>query len=189
VFFASGFAAVIYQVIWQRALLALYGANIESVTMVVAAFMLGLGLGSLLGGRLASRSSVDLPALFGLMELGIGCWGVLSLRVFQWVGSWTIDAAPVLTATAIFGLVLVPTLLMGATLPVLVSYVARQTPTVGEAVGSLYSINALGSATGAVAAILVLFGSLGQQRSVLLAASMNVAIALVVVWRRRVVHA
>src|SRR5712675_523001 len=54
-FFVSGFPALLYQIVWQRALFTLYGVNIESVTMVVTAFMLGLGLGSLAGGRLSER--------------------------------------------------------------------------------------------------------------------------------------
>jgi len=48
-FFASGIPAIIYQIVWERALFSLYGINIESVTIVVSAFMLGLGLGSLAG--------------------------------------------------------------------------------------------------------------------------------------------
>ncbi len=47
-FFFSGFPALIYQIIWQRALFSIYGVNIQSVTVVVSAFMLGLGVGSLL---------------------------------------------------------------------------------------------------------------------------------------------
>lgn len=53
VFVLSGFAALVYQVAWQRALAAIYGVDMESVTVVVTAFMLGLGLGSLAGAGLA----------------------------------------------------------------------------------------------------------------------------------------
>ena len=52
-FFVSGFPALLYQIVWERALFTLYGVNIESVTMVVTAFMVGLGLGSLLGGMVS----------------------------------------------------------------------------------------------------------------------------------------
>lgn len=54
-FFVSGAAALLYQVVWQRTLFAIYGINVESVTMVVTAFMLGLGLGSLAGGGSPKR--------------------------------------------------------------------------------------------------------------------------------------
>jgi len=59
-FFFSGFPALIYQLTWQRALFRIFGVNIESVTVVVAAFMLGLGLGSLLGGELSKRQAISL---------------------------------------------------------------------------------------------------------------------------------
>ncbi len=53
VFFVSGFPALIYQIVWQRALFVIYGLDAVSVTIVVTAFMLGLGLGSLAGGALS----------------------------------------------------------------------------------------------------------------------------------------
>src|SRR2546425_7927708 len=70
-FFFSGFPALIYQIIWQRALFGIYGVNIESVTVVVSAFMLGLGVGSLLGGFVSERSNIPLLAVFGAAEIGI----------------------------------------------------------------------------------------------------------------------
>src|SRR5258708_25485914 len=62
-FFFSGFPALIYQLTWQRSLFLIFGVNIESVTIVVTAFMLGLGLGSLAGGWLSKRRDVP-PLLF-----------------------------------------------------------------------------------------------------------------------------
>jgi spermidine synthase len=59
-FFLSGFPALIYQIVWQRALFALYGVDIESATLIVTIFMLGLGLGSLAGGWLSARRWVNL---------------------------------------------------------------------------------------------------------------------------------
>src|ERR1035438_10351409 len=54
-FFCSGFPALIYQIVWQRVLFSIYGVNVQSVAVVVSAFMLGLGIGSLVGGRLSER--------------------------------------------------------------------------------------------------------------------------------------
>src|SRR5436853_4397413 len=62
-FFFSGFPALIYQLTWQRALFRIFGVNMESVTIVVTAFMLGLGVGSLAGGWLSQRSRMPLLAL------------------------------------------------------------------------------------------------------------------------------
>src|SRR5437868_5945464 len=75
VFFVSGMPALIYQLVWQRSLFTIYGINVESVAVVVTGFMLGLGLGSLLGGQL-SRSRYPLLLMFGVIELAIGIFGV-----------------------------------------------------------------------------------------------------------------
>src|SRR5512141_2836320 len=90
VFLMSGFAALLYQIVWQRALYAIYGINIESVTMVVTAFMLGLGLGSLAGGVVSKDPRRPALLLFSLVELGIGVFGSVSLSVFHAVGEVTL---------------------------------------------------------------------------------------------------
>jgi predicted membrane-bound spermidine synthase len=177
VFLVSGFTAVIYQLIWQRVLLTLYGANTETVTVVVTAFMLGLGVGSLLGGEL-SRTSRSPLRVFAALELGVGVCGIVSLPVFEWVNGWTVELPPVAGGFVVFLLLLVPTAFMGATLPILIAHTARHAASVGRAVGSLYAINALGSALGAGAAIVVIFGALGQQGSIFLAAALNLAVAV-----------
>lgn len=86
VFFASGFPALIYQLTWQRSLFTIYGINVEAVTVVVAGFLFGLGIGSLVGGRLSLHRTLPLLALFGAIELAIGTFGVLSLRIFALSG-------------------------------------------------------------------------------------------------------
>src|ERR1035441_6885638 len=93
-FFISGFPALIYQIVWQRALFTIYGVNIESVTIVVSAFMLGLGLGSLAGGMISRIPRLPVLAAFGLAELCIGSFGMVSLRLFHWVGIHTAGGPP-----------------------------------------------------------------------------------------------
>ena len=119
---SPGFPALFIRFIWQRALFTLYGVNIESVTMVVTAFMLGLGLGSLLGGMLSRSQRLPLLRVFGLVELLIACYGIVSLRVFHWAASVTAGSGPLQTGLFAFTLVVLPTVLMGSTLPILVSY-------------------------------------------------------------------
>jgi hypothetical protein len=70
-FFASGVAALIYQIIWQRALFTIFGINVEAVTVVVTGFLFGLGFGSLSGGWLSRTTTIPLLALFGLIEIAI----------------------------------------------------------------------------------------------------------------------
>src|SRR5438477_12784652 len=82
-FFLSGFPALLYQIVWQRALFTLYGVNIESVTMIVTVFMLGLGFGSLAGGWLSSLPKIRPLAAFGGIEASIGVFGLFSLKIFH----------------------------------------------------------------------------------------------------------
>lgn len=172
-FFLSGFPALLYQIVWQRALFTLYGVNIESVTMIVTVFMLGLGLGSLAGGWLSSRKGVRLLLAFGAIELSVGAFGAVSLGIFHGIGEITAGASTFATGCIAFALLLVPTMLMGSTLPLLVEHFVRRTGNVGESVGTLYSVNTLGSAAACFAAAFVVMRLLGESGSVRLAASFN----------------
>jgi spermidine synthase len=182
-FFVSGFPALLYQIVWQRALFTLYGVNIESVTMVVTAFMLGLGLGSLLGGTISRSQKSPLLAVFGLVELLIASYGIFSLRVFRWAADFTAGSAPLQTGLIAFTLVVFPTVLMGSTLPILVSYAVRLSHNVGTSVGALYAANTLGSATACFCAGMFLMRWLGESRTVALAAGLNALVgATVLTW-------
>src|SRR5579859_6891356 len=130
-FFCSGMPALIYQIVWQRALFSIYGVSAESVAIVVSAFMLGLGLGSLVGGWISSRFPRRGIAIFGLAELGIAMFGLSSLRIFHWAAVHTAGAS--LSATIFFSLALLilPTMLMGATLPILVEQLIGNSGKVG----------------------------------------------------------
>jgi spermidine synthase len=177
IFFISGFAAILYQLIWQRALFTLYGTSSEAVTVVVTVFMLGLGLGSLAGGALSRTARLPLPVLFAMAEVVIGAFGLASLPLFRWVASLTPAAAGMQVGLPAFALLLLPTLCMGATLPLLAAYAIARVHSVGRALGMLYFVNTLGSAAGCVAAAAFAFGALGQSGSVLLAAAANFAAA------------
>jgi spermidine synthase len=187
-FFFSGFPALIYQLTWQRALFRIFGVNIESVTIVVTAFMLGLGLGSLVGGLLSKRRGVPLLPLLAVIELMTGAFGLVSLQVFDSVGELTIGLPLTVTAPAALALVLIPTLLMGATLPLLVSHLVRRSGRVGSAVGLLYYVNTLGAGAACLACMMLLFPFVGMQGSVYVAAAINAAVAagaLIAHWRDR----
>jgi len=177
-FATSGFAALLYQIVWQRSLYAIYGINIESVTVVVTAFMLGLGLGSLAGGAVSRDPRRPALLLFAIVELGIAAFGLVSLPLFGAVGRLTLHMPPLGTALVTFLLVLLPTLFMGGTLPLLVGHMVRASRNVGKSVGTLYFVNTLGSAFAALAASLWLMGALGQARTVRLAVSLNVLVSV-----------
>src|SRR5208282_3596686 len=131
-FFCSGFPALIYQIVWQRALFAIYGLNIQSVTIVVSGFMLGLGLGSLAGGALSSSRRLAPVMLFAIAELLTGILGAVSLRLFHGIGEFTAGNSLLLTALVSFLVIVLSTVLMGATLPLLVEHFVRLSQNVGS---------------------------------------------------------
>ncbi|HTS34818.1 MAG TPA: fused MFS/spermidine synthase [Candidatus Solibacter sp.] len=183
-FFVSGFPALLYQIVWQRALFTLYGVNIESVTMVVTAFMVGLGLGSLLGGVVSRRQDWPLLGVFGIVELLIGLYGCLSLRVFHWAANFTAGVPPLETGLIAFLLVALPTMLMGATLPILVSYTVRLSHNVGTSIGALYAANTAGSAAACFCAGMFVMRWLGESRTLAVAAGLNAIVgASVLAWQ------
>jgi hypothetical protein len=181
-FFLSGMAALVYQVTWQRALFASFGVNIESVTVVVTLFMFGLGVGAVFGGFLSRRYPDALPRLFLLSELGVGGFGLISLPLIRGVGSQMIRSDPAVTGLAIWGLLAVPTLMMGATLPILVAHLHQRLQHVGRAVGALYFVNTLGSAVASYLTARLLFVLGGQQSAVWCAAALNFAVGALA-WR------
>jgi spermidine synthase len=145
-FFCSGFPALIYQIIWQRALFAIYGVNVQSVAVVVSAFMLGLGIGSFAGGGLSARYPRHGIVIFGICELGVAAFGLISLRLFHRAAQYTAGSGLAATVVFSFLLLIVPTMLMGATLPLLVEQLVRGARSVGYSVATLYFVNTLGSA-------------------------------------------
>jgi predicted membrane-bound spermidine synthase len=189
IFFASGFAALIYQIIWQRALFTIFGINVEAVTVVVTGFLFGLGFGSLFGGWLSRTSTVPLLALFGLIEIIIGAFGAISLDVFQWAGARALHLPAIGVTAVTLVLVIIPTLFMGATLPILTQYFSQRMMNIGRSVGLLYSINTLGSAVACFVGAFGLMHLLGMQNSTRLAAAINVLVGVtglcLAYWRSR----
>ncbi len=171
-FFISGFAALIYQIIWQRALFAIYGINVQSITIIVSAFMLGLGLGSICGGYV-SQLNIPLVAAFGVAELGTALFGFCSLHLFNLVAVHTAGTSTLATGVIAFLLLLIPTILMGSTLPILVMYSVRVIPNMGRWTGGLYYVNTLGSAIGCLIAATLAMKLLGESGCVELAAGIN----------------
>lgn len=180
-FFVSGIAALVYQVTWQRALFACFGVNIESATLVVTIFMFGLGAGGIAGGLLSRRAeSRTLIKGFLSCELAIGAFGLVSLPLIREVGGLTVLSSLPVTALVIFGLLSVPTLLMGATLPLLVTYAHRQFTNVGRSVGLLYFVNTIGSALACYLTADLLFVVGGERAATVVAAGLNFAVVIAV---------
>ncbi len=155
-FLLSGAAALVYQVAWQRILALHSGIGLYSVAMIVAAFMAGLGLGSLAGGRLSARTG-PLAALysFAALELAIAAFGAASpFFYYDWLYpvASRLPSPSLMGGLAHFAALLPPTLLMGMSLPLLVRAMLSDVEAAGRTIGYLYGINMLGAALGAFAA-------------------------------------
>lgn len=149
-FFLSGVTGLGYEVVWARYFSLFIGGSASAHTIVLAAFMGGLALGNALFGRLADRVR-DRLALYAVLDLGIGLSCLLFPEFFRFLGDLYLDLARgsgfgspanlplklLLCAVSI----LVPTVLMGGTLPVLARFVVRSLGEVGRRVGQLYFIN------------------------------------------------
>jgi predicted membrane-bound spermidine synthase len=149
--------------------------------------MLGLGLGSIAGGAVTNRPGAPLVLLFSATELLIGAYGASSLHLFRWIGTYTLRAGTIETGLLAFALVFVPTLLMGATLPILVAYRVNATGHVGHSVSRLYFVNTLGGGIGAFLAGFVILRHFGLANSVHVAAILNLlcAFSVLMVWKLR----
>lgn len=178
-FLVSGFPALLYQIAWQRALHTIYGVNVESVTMVVAAFLAGLGIGGVAGGAMSARRGTKHLVLFGVIETATGLYGLASPWLFARVGEATAGSGMLATGAWSFSLVFLPTCLMGATLPLLSAHAVGRIGNVGRSVGTLYFANTLGSAAACFAAI-PLLEALGLRGTIRLAAAMNLLLGAAV---------
>jgi len=180
-FFLSGAAALVYQVVWQRILTLHTGIGVVSVCLIVASFMAGLGLGSELGGLVSGRLRPRAALVgFALVELGVGLFAIFSCGLYHdgfgraAAGLYETTAG---AALAHFTAFLLPTTLMGMSLPLLVRATVRETAHAPRVIASLYGLNVLGAAAGALLAPWVLVRYLGMEGAVRLGALANVVAA------------
>lgn len=177
-FFGSGFAALLYQLAWQRTLFGWYGVELDSVSAIVSIFMLGLGVGALIGGWLADKVAQRRILLFSAVELTIGAFGVVSLSIIDAVGASFPALALPYIVMATFVLLILPTCAMGATLPILVIELVDRNGKVGVSTGYLYFVNTLGAALGAYASGYFLLARIDLTSIVQLAATINFLIGI-----------
>lgn len=185
-FFVSGACGLTYQVLWLRQLSLVFGVTVYAASTVLAAFMSGLALGSLLAPRVLRRVS-PLTA-FGAAEALIGVSALATPVALDLVTGLYLalhrlspDAVGLLALARLvgsFGVLLAPTMLMGLTLPLLSASPLVSGARHGARVSALYAINTAGAVTGAILTGFVLIGGIGMQRTFLLAAGLNVVVGL-----------
>ncbi len=193
--FASGAAALAYEIVWTRRLTFVFGASIYAVSAVLAAYMAGLSVGSLLGAARSKRPH-DALRLYALLEAGIGIAGLAVpavLRRLHIVDTWLYDGrvahgglTPYRFALALIALGL-PASLMGATFPVLVRVMEGVRANIGSRVATLYGANVAGAVAGTFLSGFYLIGRLGVTRTEYVAVATNLSVAIVAaaLWRAR----
>lgn len=179
-FFLSGICALMYQVSWQRSLYGVIGVDIDSITIIVSMFMLGIGFGGMLGGWIADLAPRLRIQVYACAELSIAGYGFISLWLLQAVESWLIASGGSGLHSAAGSLLFLaaPTLLMGMTLPLLTMVFNEWQHSIGVSVGQLYFINTLGAATGAGLVPFVLLPMVPLDMIIRLAAFGNLMVAV-----------
>lgn len=194
VFFLSGAVGLVYEVAWLRMFRLAMGNTVYTSAMVLTAFMAGLALGSLLIGRIADRLRHPLR-VYALIEGGIGAYALILPYLmppvdpaYGWLYGRFGDAPVALAMGRFlisFLLLLGPSTLMGATLPLVSRGVTAGLEWIGRDVGRLYGVNTLGAAAGALLAGFALIPHAGVSGTILLAAFANVFICAAALWLDR----
>jgi spermidine synthase len=188
---ASGFAGLAYELAWVKQLSLIFGVTSSAISTVLAAFMCGLALGSALLGRWADRARRPL-ALYGAFELGIAASAFCLPYVFAGLDRAYLAMARSMPGATVgflalryllcFLVLLVPTALMGGTLPAVTRAWVRESGRLGEGVGLLYATNTLGGVLGTLGTGFVLLGTVGTQNTIRVAVVLNILAGVTSLW-------
>lgn len=186
-FLLSGAAALMYEVVWVRSMSLVFGGSHLAVTTTLSVFMAGLALGSFLIGRNISRFK-NLLKLYALLELGIACFALIFAQLMRLYPSIYIPLAQIAPESPLFlsliriifafAALIVPTTLMGGTLPVLSSFVSSQGRDFGRHLSFLYGLNTFGAVLGTMAAGFFFLPRFSVSATLAIAVLINVAVGL-----------
>jgi len=187
-FFLSGISGLIYETVWLRVLIRVLGCTVYATSIVLSAFMAGLAVGSYVLGRFVDQSKNPLR-LYATLELGVGLSAAVIFFLFDqlipvyrsiygWVGG-SRAALSFFQSLLLFGCLLIPTSLMGGTLPVLSAHTKLYRTSFAIRVGNLYGLNTLGAVLGVVGSGLFTLGSIGELNTVLIGVLINLMVSLI----------
>jgi spermidine synthase len=187
-FFLSGLAGLLYEIVWGRQLVLIFGNTTHSLVAVLSAFFTGLALGSLLIGGIIDRvNDKYLLKLYALLELGAGLLSGLTLVLFPAIkhlyiplsdGTTTSPQLLLIKFSLTVLSITLPTLCMGATLPILVR-IMRSQGKEEHIVSTLYAVNTLGGVTGVFLAGFIFLELFGLTKTVLIGVGTNCGITLI----------
>jgi spermidine synthase len=200
-FFLSGASGLILELLWTRMLTLVFGSTALAVSTVLTAYMGGLGLGSYLAGKISDRLKDPVRA-YALAEAAIGIYALSVPWIIgyypglnQWLWSTFGDRYTLLSILRFFasaGLLIVPTTLMGATLPILARYFVSRPYELGRVslrLGTLYAVNLFGAVAGSFVAGFIFLPMIGIRHTNLVAASFDMSLAVAILVARRLVPA
>jgi spermidine synthase len=200
-FFLSGASGLILELLWTRMLTLVFGSTALAVSTVLTAYMGGLGLGSYLAGKFSDRLKDPVRA-YALAEAAIGLYALSVPWIIgyypglnQWLWTTFGDRYTLLSVLRFFasaGLLIVPTTLMGATLPILARYFVSRPFELGRVslrLGTLYAVNLFGAVAGSFLAGFVFLPMVGIRNTNLVAASFDMSLAVAILVARRLVPA
>lgn len=186
-FFISGIAALVYQVLFAKELALVFGSTATATFTVLATFLGGMAIGSLLGSILAARISRPLVA-YAIVEVAIATFCIATPVLFTAIQKAYVllavditPASPVLLILRVSlgaGVLLIPTILMGITLPLLAQALKTNGNNIGHSVAWLYACNTAGAALGALLTSYFVIPALGVSSTTLVAALLNLLVAL-----------
>jgi spermidine synthase len=186
-FFFSGSTSLVFEVLWSRQFVTVFGNSSYAISVVLCAFMTGLGLGGLIGGKIADRIKQRMTA-FGAVQAAVACWALAMplllarLRILvPTLAASSPESLLVSTLTRFglsFAVLAVPCFLMGTTLPLLVRVVINSDRFIGTRIGALYCWNTIGAAFGCLAAGFWMLDTLGLRLTNLWAVGVNILVGL-----------
>jgi len=187
-FFASGASGLIYEIVWMRLLSLTMSVTVYAVTTVLCAFMAGLALGAAIAGRVAHRVRRPLLA-YGCVEIVLAAVALVTPTLLFHLGPIYADIHAAFGGGGLgftiarfllaFGVLLIPSTLMGTTLPLLSRAVIQNTEVVGRGAGALYAVNTLGAVVGCVSAGFLLIPNLGLSLTNGFAATVSLLVGVV----------
>ncbi|MFH1357784.1 MAG: fused MFS/spermidine synthase [bacterium] len=186
VIFFTGAFSLVYQVIWQRYLNLLVGSEARSSTLIVSVFLLGLALGYYIFGLISIKikEKRKLLKLYGYIELATGVYAMLFSQYFHFINNTSLANSSAFSADFIltFLLIFPPTILMGATIPIMTSVLPDDNNTLNRKHAIIYGLNTVGAFFGVIAGSLYLMNMWGLEIPLLLIGFLNFILSFVYIF-------
>jgi spermidine synthase len=188
-FFLSGFASLVFEILWSRQFVTVFGNSSYAISVVISAYMAGLGLGGIFGGRLADRTT-NRAGIYAIILGFVGIWAIFIPLMLDWlreiIPTLAFLVADYLFMSMITRFVLsflilgIPSFMMGMTLPLLVRMMTESREQIGSNIGMLYALNTLGAASGCFATGIWMIDTIGLSNTNLVAVGINLVLVVVI---------